>query len=228
MPPGGVWLTNALQAGSSVRKYAFGAATSDHRDGGRRAVEHLIALGQRIARVSFSGDPLAGRDRIDGGHDALAAAGLAEDPGLVAESGDWDAKGAYQATLRLLDRGLHFTAIAAGSDIMAINVIGALVDRGLSVPDDTSVAGFDDLPLSSMIRPMLTTIREDINAIGAAVVASMRQMLEHGHTPEPVIVPTALVVRGPPPLPAEPRRAGPDSLGAGRETGFADCTLPDP
>lgn len=171
--------------------------TSDHRDGGRQAVEHLITLGhQSIARVSNSADPLAGRDRIEGGRDALAAAGLPEDPGLVVETDDWDAEGAYQATLRLLDRGLPFTAIAVGSDIMAINVIGALLDRGLRVPEDVSVVGFDDLPLSSMVRPTLTTIRQDVDAMGSAVVESMRQMIEGDHTPEPVIIPTSLVVRG--------------------------------
>lgn len=171
--------------------------TSDHRDGGRLAVEHLIGLGhRRIARVSNSADPLAGRDRIDGGRDALAAAGLSEDPGLVVETDDWDAEGAYRATLRLLERGKPFTAVAVGSDIMAINVIGALVDHGLRVPGDVSVVGFDDLPLSSMVRPMLTTVRQDVDAMGAAVVELMRQMIEHGRTLEPVIVPTSLIVRG--------------------------------
>lgn len=171
--------------------------TSDHRGGGRQAVAHLIELGHRhIARVSNSGDPLAGRDRIDGGRDALAAAGLPEDPGLVVETDDWDGDGAYRATIRLLDRGRPFTAIAAGSDVMAIGVIAALVDRGLRVPRDVSVVGFDDLPLSSMIRPMLTTVRQDVDAIGAAVVESMRQMLEQGHTRPPVVIPTSLVIRG--------------------------------
>lgn len=171
--------------------------TSDHREGGRQAVEHLIELGhRRIARVSNSGDALAGRDRIDGGRDALAAVGLPEDPGLVVETDDWDAEGAYRATVRLLERELPFTAIAAGSDIMAINVIGALVDHGLRVPQDVSVVGFDDLPLSSMIRPMLTTVRQDVDAMGSAVVESMRQMIEHNNTPPPTIVPTSLVVRG--------------------------------
>ena len=112
------------------------------------------------------------------------------------ETDDWDAEGAYQATVRLLERELPFTAIAAGSDIMAINVIGALVDHGLRVPHDVSVVGFDDLPLSSMIRPMLTTVRQDVDAMGAAVVASMLEMIEHHRTPEPTIVPTSLVVRG--------------------------------
>jgi DNA-binding LacI/PurR family transcriptional regulator len=171
--------------------------TSDHRDGGRQAVEHLIALGhRRIARVSNSAHPLAGRDRVAGGQDALSAAGLDEDPELVVETGDWDAAGAYRATVCLLERGFPFTAIAAGSDIMAINVIGALIDRGLRVPQDVSVVGFDDLPLSSMIRPMLTTIRQDVDAIGAAVVESMRQMIEQERTPAPFIVPTTLVARG--------------------------------
>src|SRR5262249_48544027 len=99
-------------------------------------------------------------------------------------------------TVRLLDRGQPFTAVAAGSDIMAINVIGALVDRGLRVPDDVSVVGFDDLPLSSMIRPTLTTIRQDVDAMGAAVVDALRQMVEQEHRQGPVIVPTARVVRG--------------------------------
>jgi DNA-binding LacI/PurR family transcriptional regulator len=171
--------------------------TSDHRGGGRQAVEHLIALGhRRIARVSNSADPLAGRYRIEGGRDALAAAGLPEDRGLVVETDDWDAESAYRATITLLERGLPFTAIAVSSDVMAINVIGALVDRGLRVPADVSVVGFDDLPLSSMIRPMLTTVRQDVDAMGAAVVESVQQMIERDHTRGPVTVPTALVVRG--------------------------------
>lgn len=89
----------------------------------------------------------------------------------------------------------EFTAIVAASDVDAITVISALSDRGLRVPQDVSVIGFDDLGLCSIIRPRLTTVRQDTDAMGAAVVSAVRQMIEEGHATDPVLVPTSLVVR---------------------------------
>ncbi|MCL2728670.1 MAG: LacI family transcriptional regulator [Actinomycetia bacterium] len=172
------------------------SVTSDNADGARQATEHLLALGhRRIARISKAADPMAGQGRNTGARAALSAAGVLEDPRLVLEA-EWTPDAAYQATVRLLRSGAPFTAVLAGSDVMAINVIAALADHGLRVPEDVSVVGFDDLQLGTMVRPTLTTVRQDTDAMGAAVIEALRRILDGEPAPEPILVPTALVVRG--------------------------------
>jgi LacI family transcriptional regulator len=82
-------------------------------------------------------------------------------------TGDYKLKSGYEATVKLLrSRKKNFTAIIAANDLMAIGACDAIADAGLSVPGDISVAGFDNLPLSAMIRPHITTAGVSIHQLG--------------------------------------------------------------
>jgi DNA-binding LacI/PurR family transcriptional regulator len=96
------------------------------------------------------------------------------------------------------------TAIVAASDAMAAGALSALAARGLRVPGDVSVVGFDDLPLATAVDPPLTTVRADPVALGAAAAHALVALIADGDAPRRLSVPVELVVRessGAPPWP---------------------------
>jgi LacI family transcriptional regulator len=133
--------------------------------GGRLATEHLIGLGHR--RIAMIGGPkglLSSRGRQDGYRAALEDAGLPLEPRLL-ESGDFCFESGTAAAGRLLDRPDPPTAIFAASDQMAFGVYAAAWSRGLRVPEDLSVVGFDDLD-AHWATPPLTTVRQPLAEMG--------------------------------------------------------------
>jgi DNA-binding LacI/PurR family transcriptional regulator len=184
----------------------------DDRGGARAAAQHLVDLGHRRVGI-VSGErhgpydvlvePLmasehhVSRERMLGWTDALSAAGI--EP-LVVRQALTPEDGAYQAAEVLLDLDEPPTAILCFSDVMAYWVVRAAEDRGLTVPGNVSVVGFDDNPLARRMRPALTTVRQDVAAKGRAAAAALTEAIETvqaGGTPEArhVLLPTELVVR---------------------------------
>jgi LacI family transcriptional regulator len=134
--------------------------------GGMQATEHLISLGHR--RIGFIAGPprlLCSRARLDGYRAALEAAGLDVDRELLRE-GDFYHESGFAGGASLLDAGQPPTAIFASSDQMALGVHEAVRQRGLRVPDDVSVVGFDDLPEVRWSSPPLTTVRQPLSEMG--------------------------------------------------------------
>ncbi|WP_030379879.1 MULTISPECIES: LacI family DNA-binding transcriptional regulator [unclassified Streptomyces] len=143
------------------------ALTFDNRGGGRRLTEHLIGLGhRRIGYIAGPEERTTTRHRLEGHREALAAAGLADDPRLTVH-GRYDRRSGYEATLELLRREPGLTAVVAANDTVALGACAALRDSGLRIPDDVSVAGFDDLPFSIDAVPALTTVRLPLAEAGA-------------------------------------------------------------
>ncbi|MFH8792473.1 LacI family DNA-binding transcriptional regulator [Streptomyces sp. NPDC017941] len=143
------------------------ALTFDNRGGGRRLTDHLVGLGhRRIGYVAGPPERTTTRHRLEGHQEALAAAGVADDP-LLTLHGPYDRRSGYDATLELLRREPRLTAIVAANDTVALGACAALRDRGLSIPGDVSVAGFDDLPFSIDAVPALTTVRLPLYEAGA-------------------------------------------------------------
>ncbi|MEU1074876.1 MULTISPECIES: LacI family DNA-binding transcriptional regulator [unclassified Streptomyces] len=139
--------------------------TFDNRGGSRRLTEHLLALGhRRIGYVAGPEERTTTRHRVEGHLAALADAGVTPGP-LV--HGSYDRRSGYDATNELLRRDASLTAVVAANDTVALGACAALRDRGLSVPDDVSVAGFDDLPFSTDAVPALTTVRLPLYEAGA-------------------------------------------------------------
>ncbi|HET9919362.1 MAG TPA: LacI family DNA-binding transcriptional regulator [Ktedonobacteraceae bacterium] len=168
---------------------------SDNLDGARQATEHLLSLGHRhIALLPGQTTDLAGLERLLGSQQALAQAGIAPDSGLIRQCG-WEVDEAYEAARTLLAERRDFTAIAAGSDFMAIGILRALTEHGLSVPEDISLVGFDDIDFCQYTAPPLTTVRQDRLAMGRGAVQRLITMIEGDENTSPLILPTQLIVR---------------------------------
>ncbi|MDX3883828.1 MAG: LacI family DNA-binding transcriptional regulator [Sphingomonas sp.] len=142
---------------------------SDNLLGGRRATGHLARLGRR--RIMFLGgaDPEAVQRRR-GYMEGLKEAGLEADPKLDVPV-DFELESAEAAVSRLLRRNVAFDGIVASSDLIALGAIRALRRAGLAVPRDVSVVGYDDMLLSRLSTPALTTIRQDTYDAGRQLVS---------------------------------------------------------
>ncbi|MGY3336481.1 LacI family transcriptional regulator [Streptomyces filamentosus] len=163
-----------------------------NRAGARGLTEHLLGLGhRRIGYVAGPADRTTTRHRLEGHREALAAAGVAEGPTV---HGPYDRAAGHAAVAELLARDPGLTAVVAANDTVALGVCAALRERGLSIPGDVSVAGFDDLPSSVDAVPALTTVRLPLH--GSGVRAGRLAM---GTEPPPADglepVPGELVVR---------------------------------
>lgn len=164
--------------------------------GGRAATDHLVSLGHR--RIGFIAGPkhlVCSRARLDGYRAALESAGITVDERIIAQ-GDFHNESGYTAGAALLDLPDRPSAIFASSDTMALGAYEAARRRGLRVPDDLSIVGFDDLPESQWSSPPLTTIRQPLAEMGA-LAARTALRLARG---EPIETPrvelaTDLVVR---------------------------------
>jgi DNA-binding LacI/PurR family transcriptional regulator len=168
----------------------------DDRGGARLAAQHLLGLGHRaIGIVTLETKPDArnhpARERMLGWHDALDAAGV--EPTVVTTPYQ-PPHAAYDAALRLLDRPDRPTGVVCFSDAFALATVRAAESLGLRVPEDLSVVGFDDSVLAASSRPPLTTVRQEVAAKGRAAVAAIADVMGGGQ-PEPVLLPTTLVVR---------------------------------
>ncbi|WP_309072567.1 PfkB family carbohydrate kinase [Arthrobacter sp.] len=139
---------------------------SDQKRGGQIATEHLIALGHEdIAFIGGPEDLDVAEQRSRGFNLAMLEAGLAPDSRLSV-TGDFTEASGRRAMTSLLARRVHFTAVFAANDLMAIGAMQALDSAGMSVPDDVSVVGFDDIHLAEYVRPGLTTVHQQIEVLG--------------------------------------------------------------
>jgi LacI family transcriptional regulator len=168
----------------------------DNVAGARGAVEHLLSLGHRRiacitnARLVYT----AAQERLAGYRAALAAAGIAYEPILVAEA-DFDAPSGHAAMAELLAR-TTFDAAFIASDVVALGAIGALRQAGRRVPDDISIVGFDDIPLAAYFDPPLTTVRLPAFELGQAAGRALLERLADRANPHRTLLPTELIVRG--------------------------------
>ncbi|HEX6988297.1 MAG TPA: LacI family DNA-binding transcriptional regulator [Bacillota bacterium] len=162
------------------------AVLIDNVQAAHDAAIHLIEHGhRRIGLISGPlSDRIAGKPRFEGYARALAEAGIPFDPSLI-EQGDYRFASGYEAARRLLDLDPPPTAVFAASDEMAVGAVNAALDRGLAVPGDLAVMGFDGVPIADMIRPRLSTVVQPIHAMGARATERLLDRLELGRWDEP-------------------------------------------
>lgn len=170
-------------------------------------MRYLLSLGhRRLALVYGVAHAGLGADRLNAFHEVLGGAGLPHDEAQIERCGSLIEDG-YQATLRLLDRTPRPTAVLVINDLLAIGVLRAITDRGLRVPDDLSVVGFDDIEMSAYLNPSLTTVRVNTEEVGRRGVRLVfDRMDDPERPPQHVRVPAELVVRastGAPPVEME-------------------------
>jgi LacI family transcriptional regulator len=148
--------------------------------GGLAATEHLLSLGhRRIGAITGPSDMLCSLARVDGYRSALERAGVAADPDLI-RYGDFQHEGGFARAVELLDLPGRPTAIFAGSDQQAFGVYEAARQRGLRIPDDLSVVGFDELPVSRWASPPLTTVRQPLTEMGSAAAQMLGELIAGG------------------------------------------------
>ncbi|WP_067499781.1 LacI family DNA-binding transcriptional regulator [Actinoplanes sp. TFC3] len=172
------------------------AVSAAHTAGARALTTHLTGLGhRRIGVVAGPDEWLASDARLAGHTTALAAAGVLPDPALVRHVEPTVAWG-HRAAGEMLDLPDPPTAIVGFNDKAAVGALQAAAERGLRVPDDLSVAGFDDIDLSRATRPMLTTVRQPLAELGRMAVSLLVRVLErHELEALHVELATELVVR---------------------------------
>ena len=179
------------------------AVSAAHRAGALAATEHLLSLGhRRIGHISGPGGWAATTERIEGYQSALAVAGVLPTSELIVE-GNFESPTGVSAANVLLDLPDPPTAIFAANDNMAAGVLQVAHERGLRVPGDLSVVGFDDADLATILSPGLTTVRQPLAELGRTGVNLLTRMLEKQRVETlRVELATRLVVRestGPPP-----------------------------
>ena len=164
--------------------------------GGLMATRHLIELGhRRIAAITGPEDMMCSHARVDGYRSAMSAAGLPIDPALI-RFGDFHPMGGERHAREILALADPPTAIFAGSDLQALGAITAAREIGLSVPDDLSVVGYDDIELARWMSPQLTTVHQPLRRMGEEATRLVLRMSE-GRAPETLRMDLAthLVVR---------------------------------
>ena len=166
-----VFLSMAPRPG--VRSLAAG-----NRYGARLATEHLISRGRReIGHISGPADWWEAQERRVGWQAALAEAGLPCDDSLV-YVGDWYASSGEIGLQALLERHPNMDAIFAGNDQTALGVLRAAHLAGRRVPGDLAVAGFDNIPESAYFWPPLTTINQNLKAVGGEAVRALNELID--------------------------------------------------
>ncbi|MGW6877642.1 LacI family DNA-binding transcriptional regulator [Streptomyces xanthophaeus] len=168
---------------------------ADNRGGARAAVQYLRDLGrERIAHIGGPPDQTSAMDRLDGYRDVL----LDTDPTLIAE-GAFTVESGARAMAELLERRPDLDAVFVANDLMASGALRVLRERGIAVPEQVAVVGFDDMdPVAKETDPPLTTVRQDIEGQGRLMARLLLRNLdpaENGPAPYSVITPTVLVRR---------------------------------
>lgn len=166
----------------------------DQQVGSRVATQHLIDLGHRhIAEIGGPRDNVDSMTRHEGWLAALRECGLKPGPRAP---GRFTVEGGYAAAEALLDSNEPFTAIVSANDEMALGAVRALNDKGLRVPEDISIVGFDDVHYAAYLNPPLTTVRQDFRLMAKHTIDYLIALIEKPETPreQHIIVPQ-LVIR---------------------------------
>ncbi len=188
-----VTLGHPETSGSEPADAPYPAVSLDDTPGVVAAVQHLIDLGhRRIAHVIGPRRMLHATRRNAAFVDTLRAAGLPTD--LVVETDFTAAQGA-SATEHLLDLADRPTAIVFGNDPMAIAAIGVAHERGLRLPDDLSITGFDDSELARFVYPSLTSVRTDPLLWGEAAARTLLRLTTTGHADDVDLEPARVITR---------------------------------
>lgn len=174
-------------------KHAYGFGLDNYK-AACEAVEYLLVQGHRnIAFIAGPPDHADAQARLKGYRDTLARHKVRDNPRLVV-AGDFQESGGLLAVERLLESGERFTAIFAGNDLTAYGARLGLYRRGIRVPEDISIVGFDDLHSSMCTTPPLTTVRQPLFDVGRCLGQAILKMIRH-EDPRTDVPELELVVR---------------------------------
>jgi LacI family transcriptional regulator len=174
----------------------YPSVISTNKEGATEAMNYLITLGHR--RIGFIGgrsDLMSANRRLYGYKESLAQAAIPIDPELIVQ-GDFTANAGFQCTQQLLDLPVPPTAIFAANDQSALGAYRAIQEAGLSIPEDLSIIGFDNIPDAAQVKPGLTTVDQSIQEMGKIAIQILVKLIE-GEPLESKIIKTTtkLVIR---------------------------------
>jgi LacI family transcriptional regulator len=153
------------------------SVSAAHAAGAEQAMQHLLELGhRRIAAITGPPGWVASEERRRAYRGALAAAGVPFDAALELEA-DFDFEPGTQAAAVLLDLDPPPTAIFAFSDMIAVGAMRAARARGIGIPDELSIVGFDDSAYATVVHPALTTVRQPLNEMGVTAVELLVRLM---------------------------------------------------
>jgi LacI family transcriptional regulator len=181
----------------TVEDLPISSVVTDDHEGTGLAVRHLLSIGhERIAHVAGPLTVSAGLDRYQSFQSWMRHEGRPVDADLIAFA-DWFQEDAGAVAFRtLLDRGTDFTAVVAGNDLIALGCYDVVAERGLRIPDDISVVGYNDILFADKFNPPLTTIRVPSYEMGVRAAGLLLEHIrEPGREPETLQVDPTLVVR---------------------------------
>jgi DNA-binding LacI/PurR family transcriptional regulator len=169
----------------------------DNVRGAAEATEHLIALGhRRIGYLEGKQGVSTTRERLEGYRTALADRGIESDPALIV-AGDSRPESGRRLAAKLLEMPDRPTALLVGNGMMAIGALEAIHARGLRIPDDIAVVGYDDMPWALAVTPALTVVRQPGYELGSRAMELLRQRIsEPERSITTVMLQPELVVRG--------------------------------
>ncbi|MDQ0338812.1 LacI family repressor for deo operon, udp, cdd, tsx, nupC, and nupG [Caldalkalibacillus uzonensis] len=166
----------------------YPSVSIDNESAARKITKHLILQGhKRVAHIAGPSSIILSVARLTGYLQALHQSGLIEDEALIQE-GDFTLQSGYDLANKLLSLKNPPTAIFAANDEMAIGAMKAIQDKGIRVPEDVAVAGFDDINVASFVTPSLTTIRQPRYKIGQTSVDLLLKVINHEPLDQPQIV----------------------------------------
>jgi DNA-binding LacI/PurR family transcriptional regulator len=185
--------------------YQASIVSADNRGGAKQAVNHLLELGhRRIACISHKGKVSSVNERVRGYEETMRAAGLMP---LAAIPLEWHGPSdeglptpftpeELKPLISLLESPQSPTAMFCVNDFTTFGVMQCLLDRGIKIPEDISLVGFDDIPLASFMPVPLTTVAQPKQEIGRRAVQVLLKMIEEDRIiPERIRLPTSLVIR---------------------------------
>ncbi|MBE0690940.1 MAG: LacI family DNA-binding transcriptional regulator [Anaerolineae bacterium] len=169
---------------------------SDNIAGAHMAVDHLIGLGH--ARIGHIGGPLhltSGRERYQGYQEAMRAAGLPVEQSWV-RFGDHRHESGYNSALELLEIDPPLTALFIENNMMTLGALNALHDKGIRIPDEIAIVGFDDTAWARSLNPPLTVIAQPMVEIGLRAAELLQERIQQPDLPARLaVLPTKLIVR---------------------------------
>lgn len=172
-----------------------GYVSTDNVAGAKEAGHYLVDLGHtNIAMINGHDFAFVSQERLSGFTQALEERNVRL-PQSHIEKGEFSEEGGGLAALRLLENDSSITAIFCSSDLMAIGAMSMLKSKGIRIPEDISIIGYDNILLSKYVQPNLTTISQDIYALGFEAARMLIDMLDHQGSPNKMIVKHELIKR---------------------------------
>ncbi|WP_028403085.1 LacI family DNA-binding transcriptional regulator [Ectobacillus panaciterrae] len=172
------------------------SVTGDDYLGGYLATEHLLSLGHRRIGIITEEETISGKERIKGYEKALLNAGIEVEPSLIVAINDPTIEGAEKHARKLLDREQRPTAIFGYNDVLAIGAMQAAKERGIIIPDELSIIGFDNTVMCKIVEPRLSSVAMPIQELGRkAMELLVRQIEGNDNTKQRISLLPELVIR---------------------------------